>query len=117
MDSNRLSRRDFARTAALAAAVAVIPLDLPAQEAPPPPAKPVEEPKPLSPASQAEAEARYQAILRKYGDRFTAAQKAEIRKSVMNGQKGLDALRAYKLDNADEPATILHVELSERRQP
>ncbi len=109
MKTLRFSRRDFAKTAAFAAAVAVLPPVPAAQETPTPPVKTEEPKQELSAASKAEAEGRYESILRRYGSRFSEAQKAELRRSVMNGQKGLDALRAYQLDNADEPATLLHL--------
>ncbi len=116
MSKNTLSRRDFARTAALAAATAaVVPADLIAQEQetepkqPPAPARPK-----LSPELQAEAEARIQNLLRKYGDRLTDEQKAEVRKNITEGMEGVAKLRAFPLDNADEPATVLHLARSVR---
>jgi hypothetical protein len=74
---------------------------VPAQEEPPPPA-----PK-LPQASAAEAEARYQMILGKRGSRLTLAQKADLKKSVFALQGTLDSLRAFALENADEPALVL----------
>ena len=107
-----ISRRDFTRRAALAtAAIAALPseLSLPcadgaAQAAFPP----GDEPK-LSPESQAEADAKIQAILRKYGDRLSNEQKTDIRRLVTEGQKPLETLRAYKLGNSDQPGTVLRL--------
>ncbi len=117
MPKDKLSRRDFARNAALAAATAaVLPRDLLAQEektAPKPPEKPPEKPK-LSPELQAEAEARIQNLLRKYGSRLTEEQKADVRKQITEGMEGVGKLRAFSLDNADEPATVLHLVRSAR---
>ncbi len=117
MSKHKFSRRDFARNAALAAATAaVLPSDLLAQEqktAPKQPPKSDEKPK-LSPELQAEAEARIQNLLRKYGDRLSEEQKAEVRKNITQSMEGVAKLRAYPLDNADEPATVLHLERSAR---
>ena len=113
--SGKLSRRQFARGATLAALAATVPVVLDAQQkeaptaaAPPKPATPAaggHEPQ-LSSAARAEAEANIQNLLRKYGDRLNDQQKAEVRKSILQGQESLEKLRAFPLDNADEPATI-----------
>ncbi len=107
-----ISRRDFTRRAALATAAMVA---LPSELLPTPVAgavqaalPPMDEPK-LSPESQAEADAKIQAIFHKYGNRLSDEQKADIRRLVREGQKPLEALRAYKLDNSDQPATILRL--------
>src|SRR5207302_5044468 len=71
-DSNKISRRDFAVSAALAtAAIAATPTGLLAQEKTAAEAAKQEAPQPpkLSAASQAEVEERYAAVLRKYGSR------------------------------------------------
>ncbi|HYL11224.1 MAG TPA: hypothetical protein VEU31_10835 [Candidatus Acidoferrales bacterium] len=62
---------------------------------------------PLSPASQAEVETQVQTILRKYGSRLNDEQKADVRRLVAETQKRIDRLRAYALDNSDQPATVL----------
>jgi hypothetical protein len=117
MPKDKFSRRDFARAAALAAATAAIaPSDLIAQEQktePKPAPKPDQTPK-LSPDLQAEADARVQNLLRKYGDRLTDEQKAEVRKNITEGMEGVAKLRAFPLDNSDEPATVLHLVRSAR---
>ncbi len=110
---DKLSRRDFARNAALAAATAALaPKDLIAQEQKSkptqPPEKPPEKPK-LSPELQAEAEARIQNLFRKYGERLTDEQKADVRKQITEGMEGVGKLRAFPLDNSDEPATVLRL--------
>ena len=56
-----------------------------------------------------EAEARIAAVLGKYGSRFTEEQKADIRRNITGNQQGLDAMRAYPLDNSVEPATLFRV--------
>jgi hypothetical protein len=106
--SHGISRREFARRAAWAAAgVAVIPDHLlPASEALAM-QQPVE-PK-LSPEGRAEVEAKVQAIFRKYGQRLSEEQKADLQRLVTEGQKSLESLRAFPLDNADQPATVFEI--------
>jgi len=107
-----VSRRRFARGVALAAAAAaVLPADLLGQaqsstNAAPAAAAP-EQPTKLSASSQAEAEARVQNVLRKYGSRLSDAEKADLRKLVLSQQESLDKLRAFPLENWDEPALTL----------
>jgi len=103
VDSRKLSRRDFAKTSALAAAAAALlpGTKLDAQETPA-----SEGPK-LSAASATEAEARYQMILARRGSRLSLAQKAEVRKAVMQLQLALDHMRALPIENSDEPALQL----------
>ncbi|HXZ20657.1 MAG TPA: hypothetical protein VEG63_11955 [Candidatus Acidoferrales bacterium] len=114
-----LSRREFARGATVAAAaIATIPggvlntaaiaashgvsaAELPQQTA-------GEKPK-LSAEAVAEAEAKVSEILRRYGDKLDESQKADIRRLVRETQAGLEALRAFPLENSDEPATVLHL--------
>ena len=107
-----LSRRDFTRRAAVAtAAIATLPSGLlrpRAAVAVGTSLSAANEPK-LSPESKAEADAKIQAILRKYGDRLSEEQKADIRRLVFEGQKPLEALRAYKIDNSDQPGTVLRL--------
>lgn len=111
MPKDNVSRRDFARAAALAATAAVLPSDLIAQEqktGPKQPPQPDQKAK-LSPELQAEADTRIQNLLRKYGDRLTDDQKAEVRKNITEGMEGVAKMRAFALGNADEPATVLHL--------
>jgi hypothetical protein len=105
----KISRRSFAVSAALAtAAIAVVPSDLLAQEKTAAEAAKPEAPQPpkLSAASQAEVEERYAAILRKCGSRLTEDQKKDVHKSLESQQQGLDKIRAFPLENWDEPATV-----------
>ncbi len=114
MKKDGISRRDFAKAAALTTAAALVPLELVAQEQKPPateakpPAKPPEAPK-LSEASQAEADLAYQTIMRKYGSRFSDEQKKEVKRLVDAQQQALDKLRAYAVTNGDQPATVLKI--------
>jgi hypothetical protein len=105
----KISRRDFAVSAALAtAAIAAVPTDLLAQEKSAAEAAKPETPQPpkLSAASQAEVEERYAAILRKYGSRLSEDQKKDVHKSLVSQQQSLDQIRAFPLQNWDEPATV-----------
>jgi hypothetical protein len=106
---SKISRRDFAVSAALAtAAIAAVPTHLLAQEKSAAEAAKPESPQPpkLSAASQAEVEARYTELLRKYGSRLSEEQKKDVRKSLVSQQQGLDQIRAFPLNNWDEPATV-----------
>ncbi len=117
MSKDNFSRRDFARTAAFAAATAALaPRDLIAQEQKTEPKQPppAEKKSKLSPELKAEAEARIENLLRKYGERLTDEQKAEVRKTITEGMEGVAKLRAFPLENWDEPATVLHLVRSAR---
>ena len=119
--SGAITRRAFARSAALAAAtVAVLPADAFAQQqkpaaAPPPPAAAAEAPPKLSAAGQAEVEARVAGVMRQFGDRLSDAQKAEVRRLITLGQKSVEDLRAYPLSISDEPATVLKLRRGGKR--
>ena len=110
-EESGLSRREFARGATVAAAaIAVIPGGaLAAVALTALPQQPAGEGPKLSPAAMAEVEAKVAEILRRYGNRLDEAQKADIRRLVRETQAQLEALRAFPLENSDEPATILHL--------
>jgi len=110
-DAKSISRRDFAVSAALATvAIATVSADLLAQEKPAAEAAKPEAPQPpkLSAASQAEVEERYAAILRKYGTRLSEDQKKDVHRNLVSQQQSLDQVRAYRLENWDEPATVFN---------
>jgi hypothetical protein len=124
-----LSRREFARRAALGAASAAVlplrelvppgaasapsPIEAPAQT---PAQNPVAAPK-LSPQSQAEADFRFQAILNQYPDRFSEAQKSDLRRLCVALQPSLDHIRAYSISNADLPALYLKPLVDRDKKP
>lgn len=62
----------------------------------------------LSPQARAEVEMKVANLLRKYGERLSTEQKADMRKVMADTQEGLEKVRAFALDNADEPATVFH---------
>ena|SRR5436190_6356478 len=99
----KISRRSFARSAAIAAtAAAVIPAAI--AQTPPAPAAPS-----LPPSSQAEVDARVQWIFTKYGSRLNDAERADIKRLIAGGQPDIDAMRAYAIDNALAPATPFRI--------
>ena len=111
-----VSRREFARRAAFgAASAALVPLPnlLPDTEFPISPTtaqEPVQNPTAapkLSVQSQAEADARHQAILQQYGERFSDAQKADLKRLSVAIQPPLDRIRACTIANGDLPALFL----------
>jgi hypothetical protein len=134
-DRASISRREFARGAALtalapaalgpaaaaklAAAETPASAQAPASQAPrqtsapqsTPPATPQSAPNPnlpkLAPESQAEADARAASILALYGSRFSDDQKSDIRRLAVLAQPSLDRLRAFHLANSDGEALYL----------
>ena len=137
-----ISRREFARRAAIASAfgsavAAVAPAAVvggelasavastprPAQT---PPSAPTAAPAPtqlpanlpkLSPEGQAEADARLQAILAGYGTRFTEEQKTDLRRLCAVAQLSLERLRAHPVQNADGTALYLKPLFEREKKP
>ncbi|HWZ44399.1 MAG TPA: hypothetical protein VNW97_13055 [Candidatus Saccharimonadales bacterium] len=60
----------------------------------------------LSPQSRAEVEMKINGIFLKYGSRLNDEQKADIRRIMTEGQEGLEKMRAFALQNSDQPATV-----------
>jgi len=118
--STAITRRTFARSAALAAAtVAVLPADAfshaAAPAAAPPSPAPADAPAKLSAAAQAEVEARVQGVMRQFGDRLSDAQKTEVRRLIAQGMPSVEKLRAFPLEISDEPATVLKLRQGGKR--
>ena len=107
--SSSISRREFARRAAIVSALSIVPPStISANSSNPEPALEQSSDIPsLSPESQAEAVARYQAILAVYGSRFSDTQKSDLRRLCFAAQPSLDRLRAYTIENGDSPALYL----------
>ncbi len=118
--SSSISRREFARRAALTSAAATLaPGNLLSSQSAkplPPTQQPPALPK-LSPEGQAEVEARVQTILGQYGNRFTDAQKADLRRLCTLAQPPLDRLRAYAIENGDGPALYLKPLVERDKKP
>ena len=115
-----ISRRQFAQRAALLSASASI---VPAAsvfaepvQAPPTPQTPAGHPN-LSAESQAEAEARYQQILSQYGSRLSAEEKVSLREMNLVTQASLDKVRAFSLENGDNPALYLKPLVEREKKP
>jgi hypothetical protein len=111
-----LSRRDFAWRIAAIAAAAAVPSSLMGEPEQKPragaskragaaQARPGGRP-PLSAAEQAEVDAKYEAVMGRYGTRLSAEQKKQVRQSLEFDQRRLEPMRAYPLENGDEPATM-----------
>jgi hypothetical protein len=114
-----LSRREFARRAAIVSAVSMVPArGLPAEpsHAEPPLAQVPGTPA-LTPEGQAEAQARYQAILAVYGSRFSDPQKTDLRRLCFLAQEPLDHLRAYTIENGDGPALYFKPLVEREKKP
>ena len=104
-----ISRREFARRAAIVSAVSMVPTSaLPARPSIEDPSLDQSSDTPsLSTESKAEAEARYQTILGVYGSRFSDTQKSDLRRLCFAAQPSLDHLRTYTVENGDCPALYL----------
>jgi len=140
--SAAISRREFARRAAIASAVAsMVPATLTV------PSPPLAEPRTvaapdvrgrlsaassdtlipelqqpailpkLPPESQAEVDARIETIFAQYGKRFSDEQKADLRRLCAVAQPPLDRLRAYALENGDAPALYLKPLVEREKNP
>jgi hypothetical protein len=118
--SSGISRREFARQAAMASAAASLApvkvLTAESATASPQPLQLPDMPK-LSSEGQAEVEARIQAIFSQYGSRFSEAQKADIRRLCALSQPPLDRLRGYAIQNGDEPALYLKPLVEREKKP
>jgi hypothetical protein len=64
----------------------------------------------LSASAQAEVEMKVASIFRKYGDRLNEEQKADIRRIVAESQEGLEKMRAFRLENGDQPADAFNAD-------
>ncbi len=58
----------------------------------------------------AEVDARYQSIAKRYGDRFDEAAEAKIRNDVGRQVDAAISLREWSLSNGDEPDFVFHPE-------
>ncbi len=119
-NASAISRREFARRAALVSAAASLsPVDLLTAKSATleaPALQTTTAPK-LSPESQAEVDSRIQAIFAQYGSRLRDEQKADLRRIAAEGQAGLDRLRAYSTENGDAPALYLKPLIEREKKP
>jgi hypothetical protein len=114
-----ISRREFARRAAMVSAAALAPSNLLSTDVPSAASQPQQPlgPANLSPESQAELESRIQAILAENGNRFSNAQKADLRRLCKEAQPVLDRLRAYPTENGNGPALYLRPLMEREKKP
>jgi hypothetical protein len=108
---HKLSRREFAhRAAVLSASASIVPagIMLPAEASPNgfPFAQSADLPK-LSAEGQAEADARFQVVLSRYGNRLSEEEKQRTKGLCYSLQTTLEQVRAYPLKNGDVPALFL----------
>lgn len=118
--STKISRREFARRAALASAAATLaPANVISSETPTASSSAQQPPEPskLSPEAHAEVESRVQAILGQYGSRFSKEQKADLRRLCAQAQQPLERLRAYTIENGDAPALYLKPLVEREKKP
>jgi hypothetical protein len=64
---------------------------------------------PLQAADQAEVDAKFADVVRKYGDRLSDDQKTRVRGVLSNHQRMLARVRTFPIENGDGPATGLRL--------
>ncbi|HTU32820.1 MAG TPA: hypothetical protein VMF66_03360 [Candidatus Acidoferrum sp.] len=109
-----ISRRQFGRKAAVAAAATFTVPALLQAGATSPEAVRLQEKKPeplegLTPEQTAEVDARLANILRRYGSRFNDDQKARLRRILAQNERMMGPVRAFSLENGDPPASVLRI--------
>lgn len=119
MSKLSITRRSFATGAAVAAAAALInPVEALAQGQPQSLTPRADTPlaqkaqtalAKLGPESRAEVEMKVNEIYRKYGNRLNEEQKTDILRIMAEGQPPLEKMRAFLLQNGDQPATVLQL--------
>lgn len=115
-----ISRREFARRAAMvSAAASLAPANLLSLQSPVSQLQEQQAPgvPKLSPESQAEVDSRIQMILAQYGSRLSDAQKADMRRLATEAQPPLDRLRTYPTDNGDGTALYLKPLMEREKKP
>jgi hypothetical protein len=112
-----ISRREFARRAALVSAATLTPSNLLSTDIATPRTQQQPTSASLSPESRAEVESRIQTILNEYGGRFSDAQKTDLRRLCKEAQPVLDRLRAYPTENGDGPALYLRPLMEREKKP
>jgi hypothetical protein len=68
----------------------------------------------LSPADQAEVDAKYANVIRKYGERLSEAQRTRSREVLVRHQLMLMRVHDFALENGDAPATGLRLQPEKR---
>jgi hypothetical protein len=101
----KVTRRAFALGTAVAATSVLVPGSAVLGQAPADPQSSTSTS--LSSEAQAEVDGKVKEIFRKHGGKLSDEQKADIRKVMAETQSGLEKMRAFALDNGDQPATVL----------
>jgi hypothetical protein len=120
--SSRISRRDFGRHAAVAAALALSPATVIGSPNGSGRQHNLETRLPdnrgddLTPEQREEVEAKLTNIIRKYGNRLAEDQRAHLRRILAYNEKMLASVRSFPLQNGDPPASILKVSVHEQRE-
>lgn len=109
-----ISRRQFGRKAAVAAAATFAAPPLLAGTAPTAEGVFAQEKKSepiegLTPKQTAEVDARLANILRKYGNRFNNDQKTRLRQILAQQERMMGPVRAFALQNGDPPASVVRL--------
>src|SRR5437016_5068503 len=60
-----------------------------------------------STAAKDDVEARYQSVVRRWGDRLSEEQKQRVRQVLSQNERMLDAMHSFQLANGDPPAPVL----------
>lgn len=120
--SHNLSRRQFGRHALLATAASVAPSAMLPSIAPTAePANSQEQiPEPLkglTPQQIADVEAKLASILQQWGSRFSAEQKARLRRVLAQNERLLAPVRAFPVQNGDPPASVLRISFDQPQSP
>ena len=116
-----ISRRDFGRRAAFAAAITLSPATLLGsstnshQEAKPG-NKTTDKGDGLTPEQLEEVEARLANIVRKYGNRLSDEQRQHLRRILTYNERMLRSIRTFSLQNGDPPASVLRLPLPDAEQ-
>lgn len=111
---DEISRRQFGRNAAIAAAATLTAPTLLATTPAEVEAAPSQEKKPeplegLTPEQSAEVDGRLANILLRYGNRFNDDQKARLRRILAQNERLMAPVRAFSLQNGDPPASVLRI--------
>ena len=64
---------------------------------------------PLPPAEQADVDAQFATVIRKWGDRLSEEQRARIRAAMTRHRRMLMRVREFPIENSDSPALGLRL--------
>jgi hypothetical protein len=109
----RISRREFGRNTAMAAAISISPASLlaaPRDRHAVSPANPEGEQETgvkLTPEQSRDVEAKLENIIRKYGQRLSEEQRKHLRRILAYNETMLAPIRSFALQNGDPPVTVL----------